>query len=269
MKKILTITIVCFLAVNAYSQELFLYTEPASNMGTNNLGIRFATSAMNTTNNTGTNIHLTPELMYGITNKIMLHVAAFQSNRNGGLVGEGGSIYAKYKFLNKDDVQRHFRMATFGRYSLNNADIHQEEINLFGHNTGYELGVVATQLLHKVAISTSVSYFGASNNGSKNKYPSIQSNAGSNYTLSFGKLMLPKKYKDYKQVNLNIMCEFLGQALTQNGKSYLDVAPSIQLIFNSKIRVDLGYKQELYSTMLRTAPSGFLFRFEYNFFNTF
>ena len=210
-----------------------------------------------------------PELMYGINNKFMIHATSFLSNRNRSLVSEGGSLYFKYKFFNNDDVQRHFRVATYGRYSFNNSDIHQEEINLLGHNSGYEAGIVATQLLHKVAISSSISYAKAFDNTAINKFPNNQPSAATNYTLSFGKLMLPKKYKDYAQTNLNIMCEFLGQILTPNGKSFLDIAPSAQLIINSKMRIDIGYRKELYSNMIRTAPNGFLLRLEYNFFNAF
>jgi hypothetical protein len=210
-----------------------------------------------------------PELMYGINNKWMVHASSFLSNRNNSLVVEGGSFYVKHKFLNIDDVQKHFRMASFARYSFNNADIHQDEINLIGHNSGYEIGVNATQLLHKVAISGGLSYLQALNNNPNYEFPHNQSNKAVYYTLSFGKLMLPKKYKDYKQTNVNLMYEFLGQTLTPNSKTYLDIAPSIQLILLSKIRLDIAYRQQLYSTMQRTAPNGLVVRFEYNFFNVY
>ena len=269
MKKLMLFFVVSAVVSKTYTQELFLFTEPASNMATNNLGIRLAASAMNKKDGSGLNFHLMPELMYGINNKFMIHATSFLSNRSRSLVSEGGSLYFKYKFFNNDDVQRHFRVAAYGRYSFNNADIHQEEINLYGHNTGYEAGIVATQLLHKVAISSSISYSKALDNSSNNKFPSIQSNEATNYTISIGKLMLPKKYKDYAQTNLNIMCEFLGEILTPNGKSFLDIAPTVQLIIKSKMRIDIGYRKELYSNMLRTAPNGFLLRLEYNFFNAF
>ncbi len=269
MKKLIIIFALLFTVSKSFTQELFLYTEPASNMAYNNLGIRLAASSMKVTNGTGYNTHLMPELMYGLSSKIMLHTTAFLSNRNSSLATEGGSLYLKYKFINKDDVQRHFRVAAYGRYSFNNADIHQEEINLYGHNTGYETGIVATQLLHKVAISSSISYSKALDNSNNNKFPSTQNSSAINYTLSVGKLMLPKKYTSYEQPNINLMCEFLGQTLTPNSKSFLDIAPSIQLILKSKIRIDVGYRQQLYSNMLRTAPNGLMLRFEYNFFNTF
>ena len=258
-----------FLSRTVFCQELFVYTEPASNMATNNLGIRNMGSLMKKTDDLGYNFHFMPELMYGLSNKVMLHATGFISTRNQGFIAEGGSVYAKYKFLNFDEVQEHFRVATFGRYSFNSSDVHQEEINLLGHNSGYEVGFVATQLLHKLAISASTSFLKAQNNGTQNGFPSNQASKAGMYTLSFGRLVLPKKYVAYNQPNLNLMCELLGQSLLENGKSYLDVAPSVQLIFSSKIRIDLGYRQQLYSSMVRTAPNGFLLRLEYNIFNAF
>ena len=161
----------------------------------------------------------------------------------------------------------HFRLATFGRYSFNNADIHQDEIETMGHNTGFETGIIATQLINKVAISSTISFEKALDNKPNYDFPSTQSNNATNYSLSFGKLVYPKKYTSFKQTNINLMIEFLGQTLNENGKSYLDIAPSIQFIINSQARIDLAYKQELYASMLRSAPNGFYLKMEYTFFN--
>lgn len=90
-----------------------------------------------------------------------------------------------------------------------------------------------------------------------------------NYTFSIGKLMLPRQYKDYRQTNLNLMAEFLSQVNTGSGKYYLDFVPSVQFIFNSQGRLDIGYRKELSSTLLRTAPNGFFVRLEYTLFNAF
>src|SRR5437764_13406189 len=116
----------------------------------------------------------------------------------------------KYRFFSSDAVQRHFRMAVFGRISYNNSDIHQEEINMNGHNTGTEIGMVATQLLRKVALSSGISLLNALDNGNNNKfvYGSKESKA-INYTFSVGKLMLPKAYKDYRQTDFNFMVMYL------------------------------------------------------------
>jgi hypothetical protein len=270
MKKTsLTALLLGCLFLHGQSQELFVFTEPASNMAKGNLGLRLMASSMKEAVGSEYNNHLMPELMYGVNNKLMVHLAAFISNRNTSFVTEGGSLYAKYKFLNNDDVQSHFRMAAFGRYSWNNADIHQQEINLIGHNTGFELGMNATQLLHKWAFSAGISYQQAANNGSKYEFPSSESNKAMYYTLSLGKLMLPKAYTGYEQTNLNLMVELLGQSLLSNGKSYLDIAPSVQLIIHSKMRIDLAYRKELYSNMIRTAPNGLVLKLEYNFFNVY
>ena len=249
------------------AQELFVFTEPASNMPSNSVGIRLGQSLLNEQIKSGYNYHIMPEIMWGINKNLMIHASAFVSNRNTNLVTEGGSFYAKYRFFSIDDLHSHFRLATFGRYSFNNADIHQDEIETMGHNTGFETGIIATQLINKVAISSTLSFEKALDNKPNYDFPSIQSNNATNYSLSFGKLVYPKKYTSFKQTNINLMIEFLGQTLNENGKSYLDVAPSIQFIVNSQARIDLAYKQELYASMLRSAPNGFYLKMEYTFFN--
>lgn len=135
-----------------------------------------------------------------------------------------------------------------------------------GHNTGFETGLIATKLIKRVAISSSVSFERAYDNKPNYAYPTTQGNSATNYTLSFGKLMYPKKYTNYKQTNINLMVEFVGQTINENGKSYLDVVPAIQFIINSQARVDLAYRQELLSSMIRTAPNGAYLNLEYTFF---
>ncbi len=249
------------------AQELFVMTEPASNMPTGSIGARMSQSLMKEKFESGYNYHLMPEIMYGASKSLMVHASAFISNRNQNLVVEGGSFYGKYRVFSIDDLHSHFRIAVYGRASYNNSDIHQEEIETMGHNSGFETGVVATQLINKLAISSSISFEKAVNNTAKNPFPSSQSNSAVNYTLSFGKLVYPKSYTSLKQTNINVMIEFLGQRLNENKKSFLDVVPSIQFIINSQARVDLAYRQQLYSDMLRTAPNGIYMKLEYTFFN--
>jgi hypothetical protein len=80
------------------------------------------------------------------------------------------------------------------------------------------------------------------------------------YNLSIGYLLVPHTYKNYDQLNVNIYMEFLGKAyeaatvhqygnvpvpintpLLQAG-NYVDIAPGIQLIFKSNLRIDLSVK---------------------------
>jgi hypothetical protein len=58
------------------------------------------------------------------------------------------------------------------------------------------------------------------------------------------------------------MLEFVGQTINENGKSYLDVVPAT-IYFNSQARLDLAYRQELISSMLRSAPNGLYFNLYY------
>ncbi len=249
------------------AQELFVMTEPASNMPTGSIGARLAQSFMKREFNSGYDYHVMSEIMYGASKSLMLHTSFFASNRDSNFELEGGSFYAKYRIFSVDDLHSHFRIAIFGRASYNKSIINEEEIETMGHNSGFETGLVATQLINKLAISSSISLEKAFDNGSINPFPNLQSNSAMNYTLSFGKLVYPKIYTSLKQTNINVMLEFMGQRLIENKKSFLDVVPSIQFIINSQARIDLAYRQQIYSDMFRTAPNGIYLKLEYSFFN--
>src|ERR1700753_2154669 len=109
----------------AFCQELYVNTEPASNMATHSLGIRlenqgyFSPDYKNRT---------TLELMYGESRNVMLHGSVYVSNYYQDQQHfEGGSVYAKFRFLSVDTVQRHFRGAFFAKLSrINNPVVNQE-----------------------------------------------------------------------------------------------------------------------------------------------
>lgn len=253
--------------MSVQAQELFVYTEPASNMAAKSIGLRLNNILMKNEHFARNEYHLIPEIMWGVSRKIMVHADAFFSNTSNQFLAEGGSVYAKYRFFSIDEVHSHFRIAAFGRYSFNNSVLHDASINLYGTNSGYEGGVVATQLLHKVALSANTSVAHAMDNGQNilgDKYRNAL-----NYTLSVGKLLLPKEYTSYQQTNVNAMVELLGQTNLGKSFSYLDIAPSLQLIFNSRVRVDLGYRLPLTDKYYRAMPKGGLLRIEYNFFNAY
>ncbi len=268
--KLLALLAFILFSASCDAQELFSMTEPASNRAAKSIGFRIDNLIMDEINTSKINYHLIPEIMIGISKKWMMNANVFLSNRTDKLKYEGGSLYTKYRFFSNDAVQKHFRMAAFARISVNNSDIHQQEINVNGHNTGVELGIVATKLIQKVAVSSTVSFLKATDNGNNNKFIyGLKDSKAVNYTFSIGKLMLPKEYKVYTQTNINCMLEFLNQVNTGSGKYYMDIAPTVQMIFNSQSRVDIGYIKELRSNMIRTAPNGFFIRLETNFFNAF
>lgn len=246
------------------AQELYVNTEPASNMAANSLGIRvenqgyFKPEFKNRS---------TLELMYGASKNWMVHSTFYASdyyqNRQR---FEGMSAYAKYRFYSVDSVQRHFRMAAFAKAASIRNPTPNQKIALEGDNTGLQGGLVATQLLHKLALSGSVSYLRAFENRGGNE-PATRNSIG--YTLSAGYLLFPKQYTNYEQTNINLYAELLGKVNPGKGQQYLDIAPAVQFIFNSVLRVDLSYRTPLTNRMVRNTQNMYLVRVEYNLFNLF
>jgi hypothetical protein len=265
MKIILLASALLVLACPAFSQELYVNTEPASNMATHSLGIRLENQGdFNAIYKNRTTL----EIMYGASRSLMVHGSLYQSNYNQNQQHfEGGSVYAKYRFLSVDSVQSHFRGAFFAKASSINNPITNQEISLEGNNSGFQGGVVFTKLMHKLALSGSASYLHALNNDGDYHLPVTNADNAIAYTLSAGYLLLPKTYQNYDQVNVNLYFELLGKANPGYGQSYLDAAPAVQFIFNSVFRVDLSYRAPLYSNMTRTSNNTYLVRLEYNIFN--
>jgi len=273
---LLAFSFFCFINASAFAQELFSFTEPASNMSAKSMGLRMNVNYMKGFQRDKNSLYISPEIMIGISRKIMIHGETFFSNQQQQFQFKGASFYAKYRLFSIDDVHSHFRMAAFGRVASNNSPMHTTAIVLNGSTAGVESGLVATKLLNKVAMSSSFSFVHSFSLPSLNSPNEIhnhlllpnQKNAV-NYTLSIGKLMLPKHYVNYNQVNVNGMLELLGQTNLGLEESYIDIAPSVQFIFKSKMRIDLGYSTPLVSDLTRVNSTGFLLRFEFNLFNIF
>jgi hypothetical protein len=266
MKKLLIGFFIVWMMPRSKAQELFIVSEPASNMPAKSIGIRISNYWMKVDTAGKFTYHLLPELMLGLSNKLMIHANPIISNQQGKLNMEGFSVYAKYRFLSKETLHNHFRMAGFARWSTNNTPVHMHEINLMMHNSGYEAGLIATQLLHKIAVSGTASFQKASGTG-KTKYPYPNLGKTFNYSISLGKLLLPKTYVSFKQVNMNTMVELLGQYNLGDQRYFMDIVPSVQFIFNSVARVDIGWRKQLNSSIHRSNPNGFLIKFEYIIFN--
>ena len=265
MKYLLWAISLAVFACPVFGQELYVNTEPASNMATHSLGIRLENQGFfNPEYKERTSL----EVMYGASKHLMVHASLYESDfYHSGQHFEGGSVYAKYRFLSIDSVQTHFRGAFFAKLSGINNPIPNQEITLEGDNSGLQSGVVFTQLLHKLALSGSVSYLHAFNNFGGFDVPGGNATNAVAYTFSTGYLLLPKEYRTYKQTNVNIYAELLGKTNPGYGQSYLDIAPAVQLIFNSLIRVDFSYRLPLYNTTLRNTQNMYLIRLEYNLFN--
>jgi hypothetical protein len=264
---IFTIFFLGFCFYKTEAQELFVFSEPASNMPAKSLGIRATNWLENNKESAAINYQLIPELMWGVNRRLMLHFDGVFNNQGGNFHAAGFGSYFKYRIYAADDVNRHFRMAVFGRINLNNSLLFQQEIDLTRWNSGWAAGLIATQLLHKQAISASLSFNQAYDNGSENKIPPGQADQAFNFSISTGRLILPEHYLNYKQTNLNLMLELMGQHLIGSNKNFIDLAPAVQFIFNSQTRLDIGYKFQLYSDMQRMAQNGILIRIEHLLFN--
>ncbi len=285
-----------FTVQSAAAQELFVFTEPASNMAAKSIGARIGYKQFKMTHdNKYSAYRLNTEIMFGISKNLMVHINGyaadmFQSN----LKIEGGSLYAKYRFFSKDDIHKHFRLAVFGKIAaINNpaaltaTDKHviddgnggvivhdilhtvvNYEIDTEGTNSGISTGIIATKLLNKLAVSASAGYLYRLNNLYDKREVIVPWRAVT-YSLSAGYLFFPKEYTSFKQTNINLYTEFLGTNTWDNKKYFLDIAPAIQFIFNSIARVDIGYRIQLIGNTQRMANSYFLVKLEYNFLNVF
>ncbi len=249
----------------ARSQELYIFTEPASNMPSKSIGVRITNEGLFKPEFAN---RLIPEVMIGFNKNLMVHAQGFMSDMDGKYRVEGGSFYAKYRFLSLDEAQSHFRAAAFARVSTSKRPTYTEDINLEGDNSGFQAGVIFTQLLHKLALSGTLSYNKSFESAEKQLAGMPQPDQMLGYSLSSGYLLLPFVYKDYNQPNFNLYFEVLGKTNPDNGRSYVDLAPAVQVILNSRTRIDLGYRFELAGNLPGRYNRGmYLARVEFNFFS--
>jgi hypothetical protein len=208
------------------------------------------------------------EVMVGMNKNLMFHAQGFFSDMDGNYRLEGGSVYAKYRFLSIDDTHSHLRAAVYGRISSSRRPTYTQDINLEGDNAGWQGGLIFTQLLHKLALSATLGYSQVFEQRSKALAGTIQPDQMLNYSLSSGYLLLPFVYKNYNQPNFNLYVEMLGKTDPVRGNSYFDLAPALQLILNSRTRIDLGYRFQVAGNMPdRYLKNMYLARVELNFFN--
>jgi hypothetical protein len=261
-----------FVVVHGSAQELYVFTEPASNMPAHSLGLKLGTNFI-TKNAAAANRFLqryTPEVQFGISKKVMLQIGNSLSDMNSpNLRWESAYAYIKYRFLSRDDVHRHFRMAAFAKGAYSRSPFHFDDINLGGDKSGMEAGLVATQLINKLAISANISHvqvFDSSRNH-KSFYIPQRNYQAMNYSLSAGFLLLPVQYRDYRQTNLNLYVELLGQQSLDRRQHYWDLAPALQFIFNSISKLNIGYRFQLSGNMDRMTKQSWQIAYVYTFLN--
>jgi hypothetical protein len=254
---------------NTTAQELFPYTEPASNMPAKSMSLKMSAMLGKGVHGDKLDQRYSPEVMFGINKKWMMHAALTLSNMyESFFYYESARVYAKYRFLSNDDVHKHFRMAAFATAAYSRNHLQHNELNLMGDHSGVQAGLIATQLWNKLAVSGTASLIEVLDE-KRNDKPQQYAFQSFNYSLSAGYLVLPRVYKDYDQTNLNIYAELLGgQNLDwEYEKYYLDLAPSLQLIFKSTSKLNLGYRFQLKSDIYRNMKNSWMVSYEYIFLN--
>lgn len=254
------------------AQELYPYAEPASNMPARSIAVKNASVFQKALHSARTMQRHMPELMLGFNKNLMLHAGTSFSDMHSNKVRwESARLYGKYRFLSVDDVHKHFRMAAFAAAAYSRNNLQHNEINiLMGEQSGVQGGLIATQLWNKFALSATGSWNEVLNNERWNKsFPSRYAGRSVNYSLSAGFLLLPFTYTDYKQTNVNLYAELLGSRNIGFAaeKYYVDLAPSVQAIFSSTAKLNLGYRFQLGSDIYRIGKNSWMIGFEYIFLN--
>jgi len=257
------ITLLLLLLINrTYSQELYINTEPASLIpkGTKVIRLHHHTIFLNDSNEPGSVNSaklLIPSISYGISKKIMVSASLQLSNNpfdplpNTGF--NGFKLYSKQRILTTDKQKYHTRLSSFikyanhGKWNLPNYKFISSNYDLDFQDTGVEVGLIATQLVNKLAISVTSGFGIISNNTADGTYDDKKFNSIHN-SISAGYLLFPRKYKSYKQTNFNIYLEYLTNSIlsknypSRYNKFMSTIAPGIQFIIMSRSRLDFGYK---------------------------
>jgi hypothetical protein len=246
------------------AQELYPSTEAASNSPKDVLRLRAMTMYVPTS---GEAI-FGAKAMYSVTDKLMLVGTVNTSS----WLAEGfptpfklytpvfrsTTLYAKYRLFSEDAPHQHIRLAAFAEF-----DYAPNTVSFVSYTEGIKNGATAggigTVLLNRTALSATASYFlPVSLGGTTGLDGGVF-----NYSLSVGHLVLPERYTAYSEVNLNVYCEFLGYLYTPSAAQHahldanhppinnvhyfnrLDIAPAVQLIFNSQAKLDFSLRTQL------------------------
>ncbi|NNE29879.1 MAG: hypothetical protein HKN16_09590 [Saprospiraceae bacterium] len=288
MKKSALLIGLVFFFSPVIGQELFPMNEPASTVPKGVLGVKVLTESYNEIRRIRNQASL--RVQYGLTGKLTVWAQPMISNHHAkslpaDMVNHqhagpntvffstaidyganypysfaGLHLYSKYRFLNFDSDDAHFRMAFYGEYTAFGTQAHDEaEGHLQGDTGGAGAGLIATWLKNRWAVS----FTGGAivSNPYTETLPRnfrLEYSPGFTYNLSIGYLAYPKKYQSYQQSNYNLYLELMGKSFDaasfsrldnerieidsyalQSG-SYLDIYIGVQRIIRSNDRLELS-----------------------------
>jgi hypothetical protein len=264
MKKLIVCCALC-IVVSVHAQELYVFSEPASNMPAHSVGILQQIKRVKGITQSEGGTRSTSEVMFGATKNWMLHAAITFSDMYTPFVrAESFRVYGKYRFFSQDALYHHLRMAVFGEASYSRNEKMYDELSIDGDLAGLQAGLIVTQLLHKLAISATGSYL-ITPYGENDHFGKSTPMPAFSYSLSAGYLLFPLKYTSYEQTNVNLYCELLGQRYFSRSLYYVDLAPALQFIFNSQTKLNLGYRYQINGNMHRMGTQGWLLGMEWLF----
>ena len=262
--RIIFILLFLFNSIISNSQELYINTEPASLIPKGTKVVRLTNSNIFLS---GSNIMggisnaflVTPSLAYGLSKKIMVSGSfqfankPFEQDMMPNFGFNGFKIYSKQRILSTDKEKYHTRLSSFIKFSYHEDKFMKDNIDLELQDTGFEFGLIGTQLINKLAISITSAFTRVSNidvkstQGSTVKWQTTNLSTSKN-SISAGYLLFPRKYKSYKQTNFNLYLEYITNTiLTKDfpnnyNKFSSTLAPGIQFILLSRSRLDFSYK---------------------------
>jgi hypothetical protein len=246
---VLICTFCIFLSYTLSAQELYVMTDPASTMPARSIILKQSYQQM------GGNMKSTfynTQLEFSWKKNWMMHIGTNYT---------ASDVYLQYRFYSYDDIHAHTRLAFFAKAINSPYNPTTNAIMMEGQQKLWNAGFIATRLQHKWASSITAGWL--------HRYTGI-ANYGKNgiqYSWSNGWLLYPKNYSNYQQTNINFYVELLGQQVFNDKVSFLDMAPAIQLIFNSQAKVNLGYRWALMDNTNRMSKESVYLSFDYLFFN--
>lgn len=239
-----------FAVLPLVAQELYVFTEPASTKPARAIGLKHSFQKMG--GNTSRNNQHT-QIQLGLSKKLSLYLGTNYA---------GADAYAQYRIYTKDAMYAHTRVAFYAKaIQTNRQAVHTNAVLLDGEESVKGAGVIVTQLKHKWASSLSMGYV------QKQDWSQHYGRGAFQYSFSNGLLVYPKRYASYGQTNINLYLELLGQKLLSGKGQYLDAAPSIQMIFNSQAKVNLGYRFALLDKTNRMTNNSLYLSVDYLLFN--
>lgn len=184
-------------------------------------------------------------------------------------------MYAKYRLLSRDGDKKHFRIAGYATASWLQVAHDEAEPDLLDDTKGFGAGVITTWLKGHFAVSATggcilpLDYHGGIPDEYGNGLPDVPATVkygrAVNYSFSFGYLLLPRRYRDYRQTNINLYAEFVGKSYTDGQvflenlgapgatyeikgtavtvfapNNYVEAHPGVQAIIGSNLRLDFS-----------------------------